>query len=162
MKNFFKKVNGFTIIELMTVVAIIGILAIIAIPNFIGFQERAKRKAMKEIAASARPELHHWLEAATHDLKGVVDVDGNGIIDPLEVPADITTVPNSWIQSFARQKGGTPLSPWNSQKGLFTVAPVNIAHTGVIALSYVVNIGIKMRAYGLSGDVIFDDTISIE
>ena len=47
--------RGFTLIELMIVVAIIGILAAIAIPNFIKFQAKSKQSEAKTNLKAIRP-----------------------------------------------------------------------------------------------------------
>ena len=48
-----KKVNGFTMIELMVVVAIIGVLSSVALPALTQAQDRAKSSAAKQESVNA-------------------------------------------------------------------------------------------------------------
>ena len=154
---------GWTLVELMTVVGVIAILAAIAIPNYLGLQEKAKRKVILELSSSAKPELYAWIEAAVKGERGVVDVDGNGIVDPLEIHTGLMSIPNSWIQAYYKKTGKRSLSPWFPTKGLFTVAPLNPPQFGQIVFS-VINFGrgIHIRAYGKDGVMLHGDTVSLE
>ncbi len=62
-----KKKDGFTLIELMIVVAIIGILAAIAIPNFLKFQLRSKATEGKiNLAAIRTAQESYFAEVGSY------------------------------------------------------------------------------------------------
>jgi type IV pilus assembly protein PilA len=66
MKKALKNNKGFTLIELMIVIAIIGILAAIAIPNYLSYRDKAYCSAMESDASAVAAEIASYFSIPTN------------------------------------------------------------------------------------------------
>ena len=111
--------KGFTLIELMIVVAIIGILAAIAIPAYQDYTARAQASEGLSITAGLRADigeyytLNNELPSADDDIRTAVDeIDSQYVSDvSLSFDDDSVQITVEWESDTSALDGSMILSP---------------------------------------------------
>jgi general secretion pathway protein G len=96
VSNRRKQDAGFTLIELMIVMAIIGVLAVVAIPSFVGAIKQAREAVLKEDLHVLRAAIDSYTMDKQKAPQSLDDLVQEGYLK--EVPVDpMTRAKDSWV-----------------------------------------------------------------
>ncbi len=106
--------KGFTLIELLVVILIIGILLALVIPNFVLFQERARRSSVKNNMHVVQTVMEAYATDHWGCYPSLDDYDGAWEYDDDEAASPCTYFP-----------GGQPFDPEDPEAGIPGQFPTN-------------------------------------
>jgi general secretion pathway protein G len=102
MKSTIKQQQGFTLIEIMVVIAILGLLAVIVVQNLRGATDRAKRtKAMADLAELKTALDRYYIDQGSYP---TTDQGLQALVTP---PAQNGADPEGYVKHI-------PNDPWNN------------------------------------------------
>jgi type IV pilus assembly protein PilA len=115
MLKSLRKQEGFTLIELMIVVAIIGILAAIAIPNFLQYQMKSRQSEAKENLMAIKTSMVSF----QGEQGCYIGIPAEGVLAPV---VNVKVVPLPWGAGVA---GRVPPTTWCLAGGFTTALGFN-------------------------------------
>lgn len=123
MRNNSKK--GFSLIELMVVLAVLSFLLAIAVPSYLGIRDSVRLKAAIASARAAMPELQAWmqLKISQPDLRQA-DTNCDGTIDTNDLTnGELFNAGVANTYALCRNNFHNDKSPWSSSLPLWSTDP---------------------------------------
>jgi general secretion pathway protein G len=104
-----RRLRGFTLIELMVVIAILGILAALIVPKFVGFTDDARVSAARQDIASIMQALKIYRID-----NGMYPSTEQGLRALIEKPTT-EPIPPNWRQGGYLERNTVPVDPWKRE-----------------------------------------------
>jgi general secretion pathway protein G len=123
VKGHMPQDRGFTLIELMFVIAIIGILAAIAIPSFLTYRERAQVAAcIAGIKVVEQAVITFAIEGSTYP-DSLADVNLAGLRDPWGNPYQYLRIDGMGKKATGKARKDHFMVPINTDFDLYSMGP---------------------------------------